>query len=83
MTKQHFVALAETVQHLNTNLELWAWRIPKTPEHEEMLVVNLARTKHLLIRALADFCQSQNSRFDRERWLDYIAGKNGSSGSQK
>jgi hypothetical protein len=29
------------------------------------------------IEALADFCQAQNSNFNRERWLGYIAGKNG------
>jgi len=30
------------------------------------------------INALADVCQSQNRRFDREKWLAYIAGKRGS-----
>ena len=32
------------------------------------------------IEALADFCQSQNPNFKRERWLEYIAGKCGPSG---
>lgn len=32
------------------------------------------------IRALADFCQSQNPRFNRERWLGYIAGTCGPNG---
>lgn len=26
---------------------------------------------------LADFCQQQNSNFNRERWLGYIYGENG------
>ena len=26
------------------------------------------------IEALADFCQAQNSNFNRDRWLGYIAG---------
>ena len=26
------------------------------------------------IEQLADFCQSQNPKFNRERWLGYIAG---------
>jgi hypothetical protein len=30
--------------------------------------------------ALADFCKSQNGRFDRSRWLGYIAGENGPNG---
>lgn len=32
------------------------------------------------VGAIADFCQSQNPRFDRKRWLDYIAGKCGPNG---
>jgi hypothetical protein len=32
------------------------------------------------IEALADFCQSQNPRFMRERWLGYIGGENGKNG---
>lgn len=30
--------------------------------------------------ALADFCASQNSRFQRKRWFDYIAGRCGPNG---
>jgi hypothetical protein len=29
---------------------------------------------------LADFCQSQNPNFMRERWFGYIAGENGKNG---
>jgi len=32
------------------------------------------------IDQLAWFCQSQNSNFNRERWLGYIAGTNGKNG---
>jgi hypothetical protein len=32
------------------------------------------------IDSLADFCKSQNSQFNRERWLGYIAGTCGPSG---
>jgi hypothetical protein len=34
------------------------------------------------ILALADFCQEQNSNFNRERWIDYIAGNCGPSGGK-
>jgi hypothetical protein len=34
------------------------------------------------VEALADFCASQNPRFDRERWLGYIAGTNGKNGGK-
>jgi len=35
------------------------------------------------ISALADFCQSQNPRFNRERWLGYIAGTYGKNGGKR
>jgi len=34
------------------------------------------------IKVLADFCQDQNPKFKRERWLDYIAGKCGENGGK-
>ena len=34
------------------------------------------------IIALADFCQSQNPNFNRDRWLSYIAGECGPSGGK-
>lgn len=35
------------------------------------------------IDTLADFCQSQNPNFNRDRWLGYIAGTNGPSGGAR
>lgn len=32
------------------------------------------------IERLADFCQAENFNFNRDRWMDYIAGKCGPSG---
>jgi hypothetical protein len=32
------------------------------------------------IDVLANFCKEQNYRFDRERWLGYIAGECGKNG---
>lgn len=34
------------------------------------------------INALADFCHAQNSQFNRERWLNYIAGNCGKNGGK-
>lgn len=34
------------------------------------------------IDALADFCQSQNPAFLRDRWLSYISGENGKNGGK-
>ena len=35
------------------------------------------------IEALADFCRAQNSNFNRDRWLGYIAGTNGKNGGKR
>lgn len=32
------------------------------------------------IDRLADFCEAQSPRFDRERWLNYIAGTHTANG---
>lgn len=64
MTKQHFIALADVIREHNRVLDT-ASRARFTPEQVE---------------ALADYCASQNPRFDRERWLGYIKGTNGPSG---
>jgi hypothetical protein len=34
------------------------------------------------LEVIADFCQSQNPRFNRERWLAYIAGECGPNGGK-
>jgi hypothetical protein len=58
MTKQHFIALADTIRAAGTF----------TPAQ---------------IEALAEFCEFQSPRFDRQRWLDYIAGTHGPNGGKK
>lgn len=35
-----------------------------------------------IIDSLANFCKSQNPRFNRERWIDYINGKCGKNGGR-
>lgn len=70
MTKKHFIALADAIRDYQANS--FAGGITVSP---------LQFTHTQLIR-LADFCQSQNSNFDREKWLDYIAGKCGSNGGK-
>lgn len=34
------------------------------------------------IGVIANFCQSQNGNFKRERWLDFIAGRCGPNGGE-
>lgn len=67
MTKQHFIALADTLRHNRPDESNPA----KVEEHNRMVSV------------LADFCQSQNGNFKRERWMNYIAGKCGSNGGAR
>ena len=67
MTKKHFIALADSmVAFFETNAGA---------EMDAM-------TRNVLINALADFCQSQNPNFNRERWLGYVAGTNGKNGGK-
>ena len=35
------------------------------------------------IAELADFCKQQNSNFNRERWISYIAGECGPNGGAR
>ena len=35
------------------------------------------------VEHLANFCHAQNSAFNRQRWLDYIAGKCGKNGGTR
>ena len=36
-----------------------------------------------MVDMLADFCRTQNSAFNRKRWLAYIAGECGPNGGEK
>lgn len=66
MSKKDFIALADTIKNANDTFEF----------NGELQFTELQ------IEALAEFCQSQNSNFKRERWLGYIKGENGKNGGQ-
>ena len=68
MTKKHFIEMADTLKAFF-----------ETNAGAEMDVM----TRNVLINHLADFCQSQNPNFNRERWLGYIAGTNGKNGGAR
>ena len=65
MTKKTFIALADSIRRANHRATLLDISKPYGTD---------------AISDLADFCQSQNSNFNRERWLGYIAGTNGPNG---
>lgn len=77
MTKQHFIALADTLKALR-------------PDRGNRYAPRGVRTKgeaafdqwQETIDALADFCASQNPHFNRDRWISYINGECGPNGGQ-
>jgi hypothetical protein len=80
MTKCHFIALADAVRlEINGRVETEV----KAYNLCRVVLDDLAHNIQVAVsESLADFCQSQNPRFDRARWLDYIAGKCGPNGGK-
>jgi len=69
MTKKDFIALADAVRTLRPG-PLVSYK--KGLEAFDQWLKT--------IESLADFCTSQNPRFNRERWIGYINGENGPNG---
>ena len=69
MTKQDFVALADMIRDYN------AIEIFEDPSEYPLFTEGQ-------IRSLAIFCHSQNPRFKRQQWLDYVAGTCGPNGGR-
>jgi len=65
MSKKDFIALADAIRSNNSCAAQTSLYKPFTPTQLSVLAV---------------FCGEQNRRFNRERWLDYIAGKCGPNG---
>lgn len=68
MTKKDFITLANAIREHNAQLSC----------------ISNARDifTNSQLAILADFCAAQNPNFDRQRWLDYIAGNAGPSGGK-
>ena len=71
MTKKHFIELADKIRAYNAST------FPSGSN-----VASPLQFTHTQILALADFCESQNPRFNRDRWLNYVAGKCGPNGGK-
>jgi hypothetical protein len=67
MSKKHFIALADALRAEKPGDK---WDANKHVQWE------------LDIKAVSNVCRSFNPRFNRERWLAYIAGKCGPSGGK-
>jgi hypothetical protein len=80
MTKKQFIALADVVRSAK----------PRTPnpkradlsERWKGFDEGMHDEWEMMRDRLADFCASQNGKFDRARWLGYIAGDNGPNGGK-
>lgn len=77
MTKKHFIALANVLKGIE------AQESSGRDSYDDGLADGAAYQYQATIDALADFCQSQNPRFYRARWLAYIAGECGPNGGRK
>lgn len=82
MHKKQFVALAD---HLRLAGHMPA-RIAGIFDNAGMTTIGYEGVKSALLSAvaeeLADYCQSQNRAFNRERWLAYVNGECGPSGGK-
>jgi hypothetical protein len=50
--------------------------VKQMPRHDDGETVEFAA----VLQTLADFCSEQNPRFNRSRWMSYIAGECGPNG---
>lgn len=71
MTKQHFIALADAIrEHNDSKQRVFGKNATRMLFNQEQL------------DTLADFYAAQNPRFNRGRFLGYIAGTNGPNGGK-
>ncbi len=68
MTKKHFIELGARIRQFNNGTYHGFYNRAGEKFTKEQISV------------LADFCQSQNERFDRELWLGFIDGTRGPGG---
>ena len=69
MTKKHFIALADAIRAVK----------PQTPcEGGLAMSVQFDDCVH----AIAGACAQSSPRFNHERWIGYVYGRNGKNGGQ-
>lgn len=75
MTKKHFIALADSIKEFNKTA-FWGTDSNGLRGKQNIPI------QGSMLEMLAEFCASQNPRFNRQRWVDYIAGECGPSGGK-
>lgn len=82
MAKKHFISLADLlrkrVEYLESNRSNPQWT-----EEARASIRPSAIELNILIESLADWCEKQNPRFNRNRWLAYVAGTCGPNGGER
>ncbi len=78
MTKKTFIALADAMRLVRERLEVGA---PTFGDKSDYMLGAREQWQYD-VRALADFCASQNAKFKRDRWLAYINGDCGPNGGK-
>ena len=77
MSKKHFIELADVLRFQKPI---------QSVSTEDSYVHGLEDGKAIMwdhmVQHLADFCQSQNGQFKRDRWLQYINGECGPNGGK-
>jgi hypothetical protein len=68
MTKKHFIELANAIRFHN--------------ENAGGAIESASKFDSVQLETLADFFESVNPAFNRNRWLDYIAGNCGPNGGK-
>ena len=76
MSKKHFIELADC---LRARLAEVSSKYIQSPLYLTVAQDEVRET----INAIADVCAADNPRFNRQRWLEYIAGKIGPNGGRK
>jgi hypothetical protein len=83
MTKKQFIALADSIREHNRSA---LCNQASLRDHSRCTTQDYTPSAAYMLftqgqlSTLANFCQSQNPRFNRKRWLSYIAGECGQSG---
>lgn len=71
MTKKHFIKLADCIREYNE-----AYKSQSVLDSDEVFTRGQ-------LEMLAGFCRSVNPNFNKERWLDYVAGLCGPNGGAR
>lgn len=79
MTKQHFVALADMIRECKPV----SAQINGQSDFGSGIDAGAMRQWQYMTDKLADLCEYQSPRFNRQRWLDYIAGTVGPNGGKR